>query len=224
MDDPFSMLDDDFERDNRVYKRPRVSEPVRHTNAALAASVPDDNPVVPEGEPVPQWEPTAYCEYDWSNVEEQEDSDDWPDFCFLCHCTQIDDEILENPRYHKLLDLIEENYIHMDPRRMAKMVQDEYNREIRAHNEQYPVWRQQMILEHVEKHAPTPRVMAEDALRTVNNAVRVLRDCGMFVKEVGGSRVALDPKNTIMYLRLLKERSSLVRQVQSMRGGGTSVL
>jgi hypothetical protein len=211
---------------------------VMHRNVAHAM-VDDDAPVAPngllilgdEGEKIKdQWEFDPFDDDDWAEVVEMcwdpvtktefpEDIDahDYdPEYCYLCACTQSDKELEGNPDLRLFINFLTENYSKMKRKDLGMQGQRSYNKLLRRYTKHKKAMRCKVILDHIEKHAPTLRIQLEHQNRTLNSCLmeqaRQLRE-----KEIGSKRKRLSTQHVNTYLKLAAFQNDVTARLSKIR-------
>jgi len=152
----------------------------------------------------------------WLDDDRAERVDDW---CFLCEYSQDSTEFDGNRDYARLLKLIKDHYGKTKPDVLSQMIQQFYNRFLRDCIERPREWSKRSIYYHVERHCPDPYNMTVDAVRTITNAMHLLKDRGMCMQSLapdGQSVTALNASNTRLYLALVDRQQRLIGSINRM--------
>ncbi len=211
---------------------------MRQIVAADARDV-NDVPVAPDGllirgdEPEKikdQWEFDPFDDDDWTDVVEMawdsntkkeypEDihaPDYDPDYCYLCACTQSDKELEGNPNLKLFTHFLTENYSKMKHKELGMQGQRSYNKILRPYTKQKKAMRCKVILDHIEKHAPTLRIQLEHQHRTLNGCLmeqsRQLRE-----QEIGTKRKRLSTQHVNTYLKLAAFQNDVTSRLSKIR-------
>ena len=198
-----------------------------------------DIPVAPDGllirgdEPEKtkqQWEFEPFDDDDWTDVVEMawdsntkkeypEDihaPDYDPDYCYLCACTQSDKELEGNPSLKLFTHFLTENYSKMKRKELGIQAQRSYNSILRPYTKQKKAMRCEVILDHIEKHAPTLRIQLEHQNRTLNSCLmeqsRQLRE-----QELGTKRKRLSAQHVNTYLKLAAFQNDVTSRLSKLR-------
>ncbi len=166
------------------------------------------------GEQLSNYTVSRFQDVDFSNCPE-EDTDD-PDFCFLCTHGQSDAEREANDTLQGLENYIAEAMKKADPKTLCREAQRYYNEELRYNTKDAKVWRCQIIWEHIEKHAPTVKVINNVILRTAYNAFLTIRDYGLLKVDLNTGDKKIDPKELVNIFKLYQMVKPLLKEV----GGG----
>jgi len=157
----------------------------------------------------------------WLDTEE---GDEW---CFLCEYSQDSTEFDGNRDYPRLLKLIKDHYGKTTPETLARMVQDFYERFLRPCVEHPRPWSKRSIYHHIERHRPDAYNMTVDAVRTITNAMHLLKDGGMCMLSMapdGTSVRTLNATNTRLYLTLVDRQQRLINSMNRMTNVQSSML
>jgi len=144
------------------------------------------------------------------------DDDNW---CFLCEYSQDSTEFDGNRDYARILKLIKDHYGKTTPETLARMVQQFYDRFLRPCIEHPRPWSKRSIHHHIERHRPDAYNMTVDAVRTITNAMHLLKDGGMCMLNTapdGTSTRTLNATNTRLYLTLVDRQQRLINSMNRM--------
>jgi hypothetical protein len=204
-----------------------------------AANAADDAPMAPNGLLIQgderekikdQWEFYPFDDDDWTDVVEMafdpvskleypEDiyaPDYDPDYCYLCACTQSDKELEGNPNLKTFIHFLNENYSKMNRKELGIQGQRSYNLVLRFYATGKKAMRCKVILDHLEKHAPTLRIQLEHQNRTLNSCLmeqsRQLRE-----QEVGTKRARLSTHHVNTYLKLAAFQNDVTSRLSKIR-------
>ncbi len=210
---------------------------MRQNVAAVNAA--DDAPMAPNGLLIQgderekikdQWEFYPFDDDDWTDVVEMafdpvskleypEDiySPDYdPDYCYLCACGQSDKELEGNPNLKVFCNFLTENYSKMKRKELGMQGQRSYNIVLRPYATSKKAMRCKVILDHLEKHAPTLRIQLEHQNRTLNSCLmeqsRQLRE-----QEVGTKRARLSTQHVNTYLKLAAFQNEVTSRLSKIR-------
>ena len=180
-----------------------------------------------------EWEFDPFDDDDWENVVEMnwdeelqmefaedltaEDYD--PEYCYLCACTQSESELEGNPNLKTFIDFLYNNYSKMKRKELGAQGQRSYNRILRPNTKRKKAMRCKVIIDHIEKHAPTLRVQLEHQNRTLNSCLmeqsKQLRE-----REKGTKRKRLSTKHVATYLKLAAFQNEVTAKLQKLRPDG----
>lgn len=168
-------------------------------------------PVSPDDADASIDEPVDPFEEDWSDVKEIEPILD-PTFCVECMYTQSDIERERNPDFVKLQTLRVETRGKMSVLAQCKMLQHDYNVNIRSENPHLadkPVslenWR-----DHPTKHVICPDVVEIDSLRFVQEMMTCLQKGGIFMQNKKTKHRNLDASKIKLWITLHNQRKPLL--------------
>ena len=191
------------------------NQPRHFSSSALALGAAQTNELA-EGEPLEQWSAYTPDDIDFTQELEEEETDD-PDYCFLCHVSQTSRGSVRNQNLDSLHAYLRENEHRVSPKTLTRNVQAFYNISLRPFCEEPKVWLKAMIWNHIDEHAPTPLSMHEDTLRTLHNVTRVLRNGGVFVKEMHSGKRSIDKGKLELLLKTIRQRDATLAKVRDMR-------
>ncbi len=158
------------------------------------------------------WDPATQMEY----PEDIRAFDYDPDYCYLCACTQSDKELEGNPNLKLFFNFLTENYSKMKRKELGMQGQRSYNKILRPHTKSKKAMRCKVILDHLEKHAPTLRIQLEHQNRTLNSCLmeqsRQLRE-----QEVGTKRARLSTNHVNTYLKLAAFQNDVTSRLSKIR-------
>lgn len=132
-------------------------------------------------------------------------------YCFLCS-EHADPS--ENIHVRVLFELIKQYHLH-SRERLALLIQEHYNAELRQHVAGRPRWPQCQILAHIEKHSPSELVWLTKATRSLTAVIDLMESNGLVVQDATGSRSVDTSKPHILgnYMKLMHERTTYQRQL-----------
>lgn len=214
---------------------------MRHVADTGTRDISDENsiPVAPDGVLISaeeqetirdRWELAPFDDDDWTDVVEMAWDTDTnteypedieapgydPEYCYLCACTQSETELEGNPNLGLFVQFLNENYAKMRRKELAKQGQRIYNSILRPHTKQKKAMRCKVILDHIEKHAPTLRIQLEHQNRTLNSCLmeqsRQLRE-----QELGTKRKRLSAQHVNTYLKLAAFQNDVNVRLSKMR-------
>lgn len=188
----------------------------RHFSSSALALGAAQSQELAEGEPLEQWSAQTPDDIDFSNESEEEETDE-PQYCFLCHVSQTSRGSMRNQNLDSLHAYLRENEHRVKPKTLVKNVQQFYNISLRPFCEEPKVWLKAMIWQHIDEHAPTPLSMHEDTLRTLHTVTRVLRDGGVFLKELHSGKVSIDKSKLELLLKVIRQRDATLAKARDMR-------
>lgn len=192
---------------------------VDHSMAAAASAVNDDD----DDEAVKiadQWETYDFDQEDWESIEE-EASDD-PDHCHMCSIGQSDKEQESNPQWQLFLKFLVESYHTMTRKALAVMAQGIFNKHFRPWTELKKPMRCRVIIDHIERHAPTVRISLESSNRTLNNCLMDLRS-QLRQREKGTNRTRLNTQNINQYIKLQGFQNDVTARLSKLRSDTATV-
>jgi hypothetical protein len=143
-------------------------------------------------------------------------------YCFMCDHSQNGQEMVSNPRFNRLKSLWDNHCGLVHPVRLSTMVQEDYDKFLRNKTLLKKPWSVRQIYAHFTEHAASPAGMNEDSLRVINTAMHVLKAQCIFRRETKSRRRELDVQGLSMYLKLLTQRKSLLKEVLGSRPGNVA--
>lgn len=180
----------------------RQNQDVRYSNQSL--DMLDDN-----GEKIITFTPSRFHNFDFTTVIEEQTDD--PSYCFLCSCSQNDAEKEANDKLVGLYRYINSNLADVEPRVLAQEVQKYYNEELRESTDEKKAWRQEVIWNHIEKHAPTTKVISHVILRTFYDAFLVVRDNGLLLEDKATGQKKVDSDQIAIAIKLYGAAKMLIK-------------
>jgi hypothetical protein len=164
-----------------------------------------------------QWEYEPFDDEPWHLIME-EDTDD-PDYCYLCAVTQTEKELEGNPALNNFKSYLVENYSKMTRMKLAIQGQSIYNQALRKYTRQKKPMRCKVIIDHLEKHAPTARIQLE-------HQVRMLQCCSMELsgqlkqRDLGSkekTKTRMDKANLREYIKVTVQLNSVTAALSKMK-------
>lgn len=147
-----------------------------------------------------------------NNAWYNDDEDAYSSDCFLCKYPALVKH--GGSRMDRLIAMMNDNYGRISNQELANAVQLYYNKNIRFYerdaHDAFPAWSKKTIIEHVEKHSPTAVGMNLRTIRDLNSMIDVIQQESLCVLDADQNR-SLDPKNTKLYLQLVKARRECMR-------------
>lgn len=181
---------------------------------------PDDDEAEEEDDappPVPEWRPVAIRQPEFRDEDEMESSDD-PNYCFLCDCTENHIMVYESDNYKRMRALLYENYGITDIKWLIPTAQDLYNTGVRVYTKDRRPWFKRVIHEHLTHHHPTPRAIVEQQLQTFNHMLRTLEASGVVEEStIVPGRRRLNTTYASLYKELCKEMRPMIQLVMKLR-------
>jgi hypothetical protein len=222
------IADEAFDDDERLRDDSPMSRP-RHYNFEEEDYADNDNANgereagMEPGVDIENYVPCAYETYRFPLTAEERAATQRPRYCFLCDIGQTAEEAMSNPRVEKLITYLYNNFHNTKPLTLATKAQGIYNRSIRTLPPGTPVWRREIIYEHVTQHHPAPRIIVEDNIRTLNHVRMTLRDNGVFKQDERNknSKFKIDAASLKMYMMVLQQQRVLLREADIMRTNAT---
>lgn len=119
------------------------------------------NEVDEEPQPIEDWEIVSL--HNTHYPFEDDEFTDEPNWCFLCEMSRLKSDSADHP-IGRLINYINDNLHLVAVHTLVATIQEFYNNNLREHLEIRKVWTKQAIYDHLDKHAPTTRMITEDAL------------------------------------------------------------
>lgn len=167
-----------------------------------------------------QWEYEPFDDEPWHLIIEEPTDD--PDYCYLCAVMQTEKELEGNPALSNFKSYLVENYSKMTRMKLAIQGQSIYNQALRQYTRQKKPMRCKTIIDHLERHAPTARIMLE-------HQVRMFQCCCMEMsgqlkqRDVGSKdkpKTRMDKGNMSLYIKVTKELNAVQSMLSKMKPDG----
>jgi hypothetical protein len=143
--------------------------------------------------------------------------DDDDSYCFMCDYSQNSREMISNPRYTRLKKIVDDNFGLMKPLRLWEMIQGEYEKHLRSRTIEKKKWSLRSIGTHFTQHSASTTMMMEDSLKTMNSAMNVLTNQGIFEENKTTKQRKINGGNLRMYLTLFDKRKLLLKDISGNR-------
>lgn len=154
-----------------------------------------------------------------NNSWQRRDPDANADICFLCTYQGVARR--GGQRIENMQNLISDNYGRVSNETLAVAVQKYYNAHIRYFErdpgDEFPAWSQHMIIEHIERHAPTALGVNLRAVRDFTRMIDLLQDKALCVVDADNNKT-IDQKNAKLLLQFVRERRACMREVDRLSG------
>lgn len=181
-------------------------------------------------EPDAVFEPGSYYsssfdDLDRRNRREIPDIDAYWDECQLCNLDQTEAEAEGFDGLERLKLAADKNQACMDPVRLAQFLHRIYDATVRPglEAEGCPPMRTRMFWQHFDEHAPSIRWMMESSVRTMTNALRVLRDEELFETDTRSGRRRTNKVVLSAMMKLEKERRPYLKNIAEMRAASLGI-
>lgn len=155
---------------------------------------------------------------DWDAVEEDPHDPADDTFCADCEHDQDEDQREANPAVQEYRQHYEDNVLEVERTRLAAQTQALFKRKVYRYLDNPRYYTKRMIAEHHEEHAPTPAIIRATEFRTLNKALKVLRNGGLFQKNQN-DEMSVEPKLMRLYITIMKERNSVMNELFNGRKG-----
>lgn len=148
-----------------------------------------------------------------------------PNWCFMCYASSYANQYANHPEYLNLKKMVDDHYGKLDVRVLCAQIQEKYNQTVRRHVKPRPRdWSLQSILDHIEKHAPSPYVLTMRSVRVVTKAMSELEQAGIFARGRNNPRCrGIDEKKLKTWMSLSKWRQTLLHQVNQLAPSTTAL-
>lgn len=171
---------------------------------------------------------------EWSDGEEEEarlysDDDDQDlsyadrNWCFLCNVRENHKSkgYGGNPALKDLERIVWDNVTDVAWPVLARMIQQHFNNKIRKwmqpHSERRRVWRKQVIVDHLTKHAPTRLIDLIQHLRVVRASLEIMRNRMMLENKDDPQDRKLDHGLLKVYMSTLAQEAKLNKELDDLR-------
>jgi hypothetical protein len=188
------------------------NDQLENGGGAAAAPVPEGGEAIAEPRIY-----TPFCpdSVDWEKVDEEEHNPSDDERCHDCDNDQDEEQREANPAVLEYKRHYEENCFEVERTRLAGQVQKLFNRKVRPYTDGQRFYSKRAIAEHFEMHAPTPTILHALDFRTLNFALKTIRENGLFLKDQDG-RVSIDSKEMNNYIKIMKERNLVANKLYDM--------
>lgn len=175
------------------------------------------------GEELQMYQPHPYETYVFPLTDKERARPQDAGWCFLCDRGQTAEDAQRNPRVTELKSYLYNNYHDTDPVTLTTKAQEMYANLGIMHYAGGRLWFRSMIYMHITQHHPSPRIITEDSIRTLNHVRICLRDNGLFLKNTVGrpTDIKIDKLALTMYLNVQKEIKALLREADVMRSNAS---
>lgn len=143
------------------------------------------------------------------------------EYCFMCDCSQNRMEMVDNPRYRRLVTIVEENYDKIGALETWKLVQNAYDTDLRYDTIDAKEWPIPSIAHHFRVDNPLNIVTLVDAQRLINHAMYVIQD-KMFQEDVNTGVKSVVDTSLNLYLKLMKEREAVNAKIEGKRSNAVA--
>ena len=161
-----------------------------------------------------QWETFDLEHEDLTGIVDEASNE--PECCFLCEIFQSESEMENNQRLKQFQLMLQNSYLLMSRRALGLEAREVYNKFLRPYTKFKRPFHARLIIEHIERHEPTPRITLESAYRTINNCLMDLRS-NIHEREVGTKRTRLNHKNIAQYMKLLASQNELIIKLDRIK-------
>jgi hypothetical protein len=163
------------------------------------------------------WENFDFDQENWMDIVEEYTDD--PDYCYLCECDQSDREMAGNPQLRRFVQFLINNYSKMTRKKLAQQGQFVYNNDLREFAPGKKPMQCRIIIDHIERHAPTVRIQIEHQNRTVNNLI-MEQATQLRLREHATKRTKLNNPHVNMYIKILETQNAVLAKLAKIRPSG----
>jgi hypothetical protein len=154
---------------------------------------------------------------DWSDDNHEDEGEETisaedRNFCGDCHHNQNEQEKEGNPNAMEHTKHFLENICDTDRKRLAIQAQQVYNHHVQRHSSDRRVYSARMLLEHHEKHAPTPQTLQARDFRYYENVLNVIRKRKTFSKSLDGTE-DIDSSSVRLYMSVSTRRDTVAKEL-----------
>lgn len=177
---------------------------------------------VPGSENKAESEPWVADALDWDDIDADEpERNPDPDWCALCKHTQRKIDVGDqNPYLPDLIKHANDHWTHVDHAELTTQLQALYNKEIRPFIEQVDQrlpWHKKTIFAHFTRHSKDTRIKFEVEAQVIDEAIFVLMENQLFVKNNKTGKKNVNSKNTSLLFKLLDKQERMNKQLLAMR-------
>lgn len=115
--------------------------------------------------------------------EDEIESTDEPNYCFLCDCTPNRLAQVSSKRYEHLYNFILGNWGVVDKIWLITKAQDLYNTTVRPYTAEQRVWFRRVIHNHFTSHHPSVRFILESQFETLNRVLETMEQHSLLEEE-----------------------------------------